>query len=285
MTLGPGRSVPRPEVGDVRGLDLPGPSGAVPAVFVHGLAGVLENWERTIPCVAGRRVVALDLPGFGLSDRPDASYDRPFFRRCLASLGDALALGRAAWIGHSLGGRAVLDLAAHEPDRCAAVVGVAPAWRRRSPFPMAHRMLGPLLRTTFLTGSVGAARVREGVVRSAVPMVLGKDRSGADRIFEMTWPYFQREGAGLTISILERAASSILADPIADAEIRAVRAPVLIAWGTHDRVMPVEEGDRLHALLPQARYERWDGVGHLPMFERPDAFRDVLLPFLSKITP
>ncbi|MBI4231113.1 MAG: alpha/beta fold hydrolase, partial [Planctomycetes bacterium] len=112
--------------------------------------------------------------------------------------------------------------------------------------------------------------------------VLGRDRSGADRLFEMTWPCFRREGAGLTISILDRAASSILTDPVPDDEIRAIRAPVLLVWGTHDRVVPVAEGDRIHALLPQARYERWEGVGHLPMFERPDAFRDLLLPFLEE---
>ncbi|MBI4230197.1 MAG: hypothetical protein HY608_05110, partial [Planctomycetes bacterium] len=56
MTLGPFRNVPLPGIGSVRVLDLPGPSGAVPAmavpaVFVHGLAGVIENWERTIPAV------------------------------------------------------------------------------------------------------------------------------------------------------------------------------------------------------------------------------------------
>ena len=74
-------------------------------VLVHGLGGFAESWRRTIAALAARAdVLALDLPGFGFSAKPRARYDLEFFVRALHGFLDAVGVGTASLVGHSLGG-------------------------------------------------------------------------------------------------------------------------------------------------------------------------------------
>jgi len=96
-----------------------------PVVLLHGasLGSSADVWTRNLAPLAahGLRVIAPDLPGFGLTDKPDdasLSYRKKF----VVALMDALALGRASLVGHSQSGRLAVDLAFDEPRRVAKVV-------------------------------------------------------------------------------------------------------------------------------------------------------------------
>jgi pimeloyl-ACP methyl ester carboxylesterase len=105
-----------------------------PALALHGLGGTKGSFLPTVAGLANRfRVIAVDLPGFGDSDKPiGAAYDAPFFARAAVDLLDALALDRVHVIGNSLGGRVVLEIALRHPDRVGRLGLLAPslAWRR-----------------------------------------------------------------------------------------------------------------------------------------------------------
>jgi pimeloyl-ACP methyl ester carboxylesterase len=81
-----------------------GAGTATPMLLIHGLGDEADTWRHLItPLSADRRVVALDLPGFGRSDKPERPYTLPFFQDVVIELLDTLAIQRAILIGHSLG--------------------------------------------------------------------------------------------------------------------------------------------------------------------------------------
>src|SRR5919204_224031 len=105
-----------------------------PVVCIHGLGGTKSSFLPTTAALADAyRVVALDLPGFGDSDKPiAAAYDAPYFARSVAHLLDALEIDRAHVIGNSMGGRVGIELALTAPERVGKLVLLSPAlaWLR-----------------------------------------------------------------------------------------------------------------------------------------------------------
>ena len=101
---------------------------------VHGLGGTKGSFLPTVAALSDRfRVVALDLPGFGDSDKPiGAAYDARFFASACVDLLDALELDRVHVIGNSLGGRVALEVGLRQPARVQrlALLACSLAWRR-----------------------------------------------------------------------------------------------------------------------------------------------------------
>ena len=106
-----------------------------PVVALHGLGGTKGSFLPTVAALAGRfRVIAVDLPGFGDSDKPiGAAYDARFFAGAGIDLLNALSLDRVHLIGNSLGGRIALEIALRHPGRVGRLALLAPslAWRTR----------------------------------------------------------------------------------------------------------------------------------------------------------
>ena len=101
-----------------------------PLVLVHGFAGSIYTWHRLVPLLADRfTVYALDLPGFGLSDKPsDYAYDMQSQGRLVLGFMDALGLKTAALAGHSMGGIVVSCSAIEAPARVDALVLIEPGF-------------------------------------------------------------------------------------------------------------------------------------------------------------
>lgn len=94
-----------------------------PLLLVHGSGTSASTWAPLLPHLPGRRLLAVDLPGFGLNDAHDYSW-RPLRTHAVAqmrSIVDALGLARVAVVGTSLGGWWALSLALAEPERVSAV--------------------------------------------------------------------------------------------------------------------------------------------------------------------
>ena len=95
-----------------------GAGTATPMLLIHGLGDEADTWRHLItPLSADRRVVALDLPGFGRSDKPERPYTIPFFQNIVIELLDTLAIQRAILIGHSLGAVLAHSVALNYPER------------------------------------------------------------------------------------------------------------------------------------------------------------------------
>src|SRR3954466_138748 len=120
-----------------------------PIVLLHGLGATKQEFLPTVPALPpGLRTIAIDLPGFGDSDKPfPAAYDARFFARWVRALFDALELDRTHLLGHSMGGRVALEVGMRNPDRIDRLVLMTPsmAWLSAPPWAPALRLVRPEL--------------------------------------------------------------------------------------------------------------------------------------------
>src|SRR3712207_287214 len=143
--------------------------GSRPIVLVHGLAACWQCWLEQIPRLAaeGRRVIALDLPGFGDSDMPSTPISIEGYGRAVESLCDELDLGQVVVVGHSMGGFTAAEFAIQYPERVERLVLQAAAGISTS-----QLQREPLLAGARVVGALGAAGEGRG------PRIVGAPRNG-----------------------------------------------------------------------------------------------------------
>lgn len=242
--------------------------GEGPALLlVHGLGGQLGNFTYGIvDRLAGRcRVVAVDLPGSGYSQRaPGASAALSAQADALAALIETLGLDRPVVVGHSLGGAVALALAQRRPERVAGLALVAPLTR---PTPVPAPFWGLM---------IASPRLRALVAWTlAAPANLAMRKAMLARVFapEPVPPDFAtRGGALLTLRPSHFiAASEDLAAipqdlPAMTLRYSAMRLPVSVLFGRGDRILdPREQGEGLAAELPGATLTLVEGGHMLPV--------------------
>ncbi len=256
-----------------------------PIVLVHGVGGWAENWREAMAPLAasGRRVIAVDLPGFGESERPHrARYfdpDDPFYARFVIALLDSLGIASAHLVGNSMGGAVCYMTAVTVPDRIRSLTLVASGGLGRE--------LAPLLRLVTLPGMGLLARLprpkaaAQDVLRtcfydtSRIPATLYEE---AVRYGDHSFPEFiSALRAGVDIGGVK---TSLREAWIARAS--NYQGPAIAIWGREDQVLPVRQVVDVHDVLPQAQIRVIERCGHLPMVERTDDFLAALLPFLDR---
>jgi len=284
---GPYAAEPAPAAG-------PGPSeaepsgesqsdGPTPLVLVHGLGGSHLNWVQVAPALAQqRRVVAIDLAGFGLTPGHPRDTSVPANVALLGRFLREVVGGPAVVVGNSMGGMIALLLADTHPDLVAGLVLVDPS------IPTGRARLDPVVALQFgvywapKLGEGALARFRErnsprqrvngtlklcfadltradlDVVDAGVRLLAHRDTLGdADASF--------LAAARSLLSVLRRGRRYLAA-------IEGVTAPVLLLHGELDRLVPVTAARRLAAMNPSWHTEWFHGVGHTPQLEVPDRF-------------
>jgi pimeloyl-ACP methyl ester carboxylesterase len=242
-------------------------AGAGPPVLaIHGLGATKASFLPTVAALApSYRVIALDLPGFGESDKPlGAAYDARFFAKAVLALVEELELERPHVVGNSLGGRVALELALHAPERIGRIGLLAPslAWRSQRPF-------APLLR--FLRPELGALqpaprRAVEAIVERILPGADGWAAAGVD---EFMRSYLTPRGRA---AFYAAARQFYLEQPEGDhgfwTRLRELESPALWVWGRRDRIVPIAFARHVTDALPDAEHLELD-CGHVPQLERP----------------
>jgi pimeloyl-ACP methyl ester carboxylesterase len=252
--------------------------GAHAVVLLHGLGHWSESaWGRLVALLdPALRYVALDLPGFGASEKPQAAYDRAFFANVLDGALDALRLERVALVGHSLGGFLAADCAARRPERVTKLALIAPGGFRPSlrfaVFGVAAR-LAPGVFTRPPARALVAHVLRRSVVDARV-----LDGDTRERAFAHAADVATR-----------RAFAAVYADALPlFAGARATRdtlaryqGPVLCAWGARDRFIPATALRAVTRVYPGAQTLILPHSAHLPMIEEPEPLAASLRTFLA----
>jgi pimeloyl-ACP methyl ester carboxylesterase len=247
-----------------------------PVVLIHGFGASTYSWRKVIPDLSrSHRVVALDLSGFGYTQRPTAraSYTREAQAQLVLGTLDALGIDRAHFVGHSYGGGITLYLASQHPERFRSMVLVdssAPTYAndRRSRL-AAFRPLDSLLaRLVFL---------KPAMIRRSLLSSFWDDSLVTDDLVQAYQERLAIEGAtdafyGLTAP----------APAGAKVELDKINVAALVIWGAHDTLIAPETGRRAAARMPRAEFVLFDRSGHLPMEEEPEAFLRAVLPFLER---
>src|SRR5262245_14812760 len=250
--------------------------GAGPTVMLlHGIASSLFTWKDVLPAVAlDHEVVALDLPGFGGSDVPEAiSVDR--LRAAVIGLMDRIGIGRASLVGNSLGGATAALVAAHDPDRVERLVLIDAAGFRMSP-----QSRPWLLRAG--AGTLGALiasmpRPRPIIAIGLHQVFYDHELVTRERLDEYEAP-FLRQGAVAGLRAMLNAPAPSPSE--FEAMLRTLRTPTLVIWGAEDRWIPAADADRFAAAIPGARKAVIPKCGHMPQEERPAEVLALMRPFL-----
>jgi pimeloyl-ACP methyl ester carboxylesterase len=254
-----------------------------PLVFVHGLSGSWPNWLEQLPVFAHeRRVVALDLPGFGHSPMPAERLSIAGYARTLDGLLDRLEIDAAALVGNSMGGFIAAELAISFPQRVERLVLVSAAGIST------HQHRGSLR-------AVPALRRVERILMAAGAWTAAKSDTVARRarLRDLTLSVAARHPSHLPAPL---AAEQLRGagkpgfmqglEAVLDYEIRErlgeIGCPTLIVWGDSDRLISVRDADVFAELIPNSRKVVFADTGHVAMLERPDEFNALLEQFLAE---
>jgi len=256
-------------------------TGPETILCVHGLGGTKASFLPTVHALAGDyRVVAMDLPGFGESDKPIAApYDAPWFARSVFASMDALGIEGAHIAGNSMGGRVAIEAGLADRDRIGALLLLSPAlaWLRSRPWAPLIRALRPEL------GLVQPAPrpIVEAMVRRLVPAANGGwTAAGID---EFLRAYLTRSGRA---AFYAAARNIYLDEPRGEdgfwTRLESLQSESLFVWGRHDKLVPIGFMKHVERALPRARHVELP-CGHVPQVERPRETHAAIAKFLAEL--
>jgi pimeloyl-ACP methyl ester carboxylesterase len=259
-------------------VDIGSRDAGPPIVFVHGLGGAWQNWLENIPRAAEeRRVLALDLPGFGSSEMPRNEITIPGYGRCVERFCDELGLDQVVLVGNSMGGFVAAETTLQFPSRVERLVLVSAAGL--SITNLMRRPAQTWGRVAAVLGSYGAANTRAAVTRPVIRhLALGFVMRHPTRLrADLCWEQVHASGTpGF------RPALDALLDYDFRDRLDQISCPTLIVWGTDDMLVPVKDADEFERIIPNAREILMKDTGHVPMLERPTKFNDCLIEFLAE---
>lgn len=251
-----------------------GPRDAPALLLLHGFGASLHTWDALAARLDGtRRVIRMDLPGFGLTGPdPTRDYSDARSHAVLLALMDRLGVARADVAGHSMGGRIAWTLAAAHPERVGRLVLMAPDgfasagfdYGRAPKVPPLLRLLPYVMPTFLLRASLVPAYGDPAFVTDAM----------VARYRDMLL------APGVRQAILDRTAGQVLRDPVP--LLRGIRAPVLLLWGARDAMIPARNARDYLAALPNARLVEYPGVGHVLHEEAADRVAADMQGFLAE---
>jgi triacylglycerol lipase len=239
-----------------------------PLVLIHGSGADKDNWTRVARYLTPHyRVIALDLPGYGDSSKPeDARYNIPSQVARLNQFLSALGIQKAHLGGNSMGGFIAATYAAYYPEKVSSLWLLAPAGLRN-------------------VKESEARRIYRETGRS--PLFSEKPED-FDRVLKLVMakpPYIPH---GIKHALAAKAVSNfrlhgriygeIYNDPVKLEDLLpGLETPTLVIWGGQDRVLDPSGADAIKDLLPQAKTLVLPGVGHVPMIEAPKASAQAFL--------
>jgi pimeloyl-ACP methyl ester carboxylesterase len=247
---------------------------------LHGLGGTKASFLPTVAALADRyRVVAMDLPGFGESDKPiGAPYDSEWFARSAFDALDALGVESAHFAGNSMGGRVAIEAGLMDRSRVRSLSLLSPAlaWLRDRRWAPVVRLLRPELGLLQVT----PRSVTDRLVRMLVPG--GNDGWAAAGVDEFLRAYLTPRGRA---AFYAAARSIYLDEPHGDdgfwSRLGGLATDALFVWGRHDTLVPIAFMKHVERALPAARHVELD-CGHVPQLERPRQTHAAMLDFIGR---
>jgi pimeloyl-ACP methyl ester carboxylesterase len=251
-----------------------------PVVLVHGLGGQWQNWLENIPRLAqDRRVLALDLPGHGLTPMPqDGEISITGYGRCVNAFCDQLGLGQIDIVGNSMGGFVTAEVAIQFPERVQRLVLVSAAG-----ITSADAIQAPILTFGRVATAIATNTAARHRTLAARPLTRHSSLLLVARHPRLLKPDLAYEGffKGAGKPAFDDALRACLEYDFRD-RLPDVKVPTLIVWGEKDSIIPVRDADEFERLIEDSRKVVMKDTGHIPMAERPQTFNDLLVKFLAE---
>lgn len=250
-------------------------SGA-PILLLHGSGpgvSAWENWAEVIPELAQhRRVLAMDIPGFGATERkPDGEYDMDFWVDHLFAFMDATGVISAPIVGNSFGGMLAMAASLRDASRierlvlmgsAAGDIPMSEAHKLASRYDGSREQLAQILRlfpfdpavlTPEMLDRRYAVSTQVGAKKSPHPVPTVENENG-DRVFRMS----------------------------SEAELEKIQTPTLVLHGRDDQVLPLDLAIRLHRAIKTSEMHTFGNCGHWVQLERRTEFVAQVLQFIAR---
>lgn len=251
-------------------IDMGNPKGP-PVVLIHGYTDNARDWVPLIPYLSKKfRLIVVDIRGHGRSDKPECCYTRIDFAYDIKLLLDTLHIPRADIVGHSLGSMITQVLAEEWPDRVRKVVLISSTGGPR---------VGSVPKKPTLDYAAEIRKLKEPIDPDSPFMVAWWD--SPKPVNQEFIRRQRRDSAQIPLSVwlavLEQGANP------ADIQrgLPKLEAPTLLIWGSDDPIMGEEVRQTLREGLPKASVKMFEGLGHNPFWEEPEAVAGVLNQFLQ----
>jgi pimeloyl-ACP methyl ester carboxylesterase len=257
--------------------ELAGLEEAQTVVLVHGFSIPYQIWDPVFVSLRGGgfRVLRFDLYGRGTSAHPRISFDQDLFDRQLLDLFDTLKLEDPVdLIGLSMGGSISAIFCARHPEKVRRLVLIDPTgfqfkipiWTRLLIVPhLGERVLG---------------LIGEKILRSSMV----KDFYGSDSYPEYVEIVRQQiKVVGYRQALLSTIRKGMLGE-ISEIyrQIGNQKHPVLLIWGTEDRLVPFKISKKACEVMPNVEFHPILGAGHIPHYEKSDVVNPIILEFLQR---
>ena len=247
-----------------------------PIVLLHGTSASLHTWEGWVAALqTKRRVISLDLPGFGLTGPfPDGDYRMSHYSAFLAHVLDQLQVPRAVVAGNSFGGQLAWQFALDHPQRVERLVLVDAAGypRNATSIPIGFRLaqipaLAPLM----------ANLLPRQMIEASIRNVYGDPSKVSDELIDRYYELTLR--AGNREALRQRFIQAEAGQGFT--RIAELKVPTLIIWGGRDELIPPDNAERFKRDIQGSRLVLFDDLGHVPQEEDPARTVAVLMGFLE----
>lgn len=256
-----------------------------PVVLLHGTGGHVEAFARNVIMLAGsHRVIAVDMVGHGLSDKPDIDYVPDDYVDHLETVLDALAIDRAHLVGVSLGAWVATWLALRSPARVLSIVNCTGAVFR---WPDGESTREASERKGMVSAGAALAELSEQTVRERLAILFHDPSKCPEELVRIRLALYSTPRARAVNAALHHMLPYDNPDRIAfsltPARLGALEMPVLYLWGEFNPGGSLDGARRAAEVTPHGELEIIRDTGHWPQFEDPDAFNASTAHFFERV--
>jgi 2-hydroxy-6-oxonona-2,4-dienedioate hydrolase len=241
-----------------------------PVIFIHGLGGSIESWDSNIRQLISSklRIIALDLPGFGFSDKSKIRYSIKFYANFITTFLEAIGVGRkVTLVGSSLGGQIAAEIAINKSEIVSKLVLISPAGAT----PKSFKGTPSLRKYVRITRAKSSKEIKK--ILSSLDNTKVED-SYANAIYRiLSTP----EAQAAFVSALNESSRA----PRFTKYIANTNLAVLLIWGKEDKIIPVKYAIPFFN-IPNCRLLIIERCGHRPHVEKPELFNRVVYDFVCE---
>jgi pimeloyl-ACP methyl ester carboxylesterase len=247
--------------------------GPIPVVLIHGYSLSLATWDKVVPLFSADKYTtyAYDLRGFGDSSKPASGFNYRQHASDLHELLKALKIDRAVIIGHSIGGQIGQEFVLRYPNEALALVTSGALARSLSPAGYTDAIRARV-------NSYGNPEQNRKVLEVAVPRYFDPRNVNNDDIERFVAIAMKSS----TVALQEQLIDIFSAPALSLDQFRAITVPVLAISSSADPIGTIAQAVALTDVIPSSELAVVERAGHSPMWERPEAWMQRVLPFLDR---
>jgi len=242
-----------------------------PILLIHGFASSIFTFRRIIPLLQRHfSVFAVDLPGFGKSEKPTSFvYNFQNYAKLMLECIHKLEIPNTYIVAHSMGGQIALNMALMAPEKINKLILLCSSgYLKRS-----KKLLICSSYLPFFERFVQYYVRRKEVKNHLKNVFFNHSLINDELIQEFGSPLSEKGFYKALIRLLRHREDDLLPE-----QLQTIQIPTLLVWGKEDRVVPLEVGKRLVQDLPHAKLITYEKTGHLITEEKPDlVFKNILL--------